>query len=242
LLQKPELDWVPVGSTVSPAVAADARVAPAPSPSGTVTFLFTDLEGSTRLWEQHGEAMRAALVRHDAALTDAVAAANGVVVKHTGDGIMAAFASAHDAVRAAIAAQHALAAHTDVPIAARMGIHTGVIEPQGNDYFGPILNRAARVMAIGHGGQVLVSQATEQLVRDALDDDIVLHDLGEHRLRDLLRPERVFQVGASGLPADFPDLRSLDALPGNLPSQLTSFVGRERELAALAEALARRDS
>src|SRR2546423_1391314 len=181
--------------------------------------------------------MRVALARHDGALTHAVESANGVVVKHTGDGIMAAFASAQDAVRAAIAGQHALGAHADVPIAVRMGIHTGVIEPQGGDYFGPTLNRAARVMAIGHGCQVLLTQATEQLVRDSLDEGVALQDLGEHRLRDLSRPERVFQVRAPDLTSEFPPLRSLDVLPGNLPSQLTSFVGRSRELEAIAEAL-----
>ena len=209
-------------------------------PTGTVTFLFTDLEGSTRLWEEHPEAMRDALARHDEILRDAVEKRSGHVVKTTGDGLHAVFAVGADAVVAAIDAQRALVAETwslPEPLRVRMGLHTGAAELRDDDYYGTAVNRAARVSAAGHGGQVLVSHATEELVRDGLGADVTLLDRGEHRLRDLSRPERLHQLSAPGLGDEFPPIRSLDAYPGNLPSQLTSFVGRDRELASLAKAL-----
>jgi predicted ATPase/class 3 adenylate cyclase len=209
-------------------------------PTGTVTFLFTDLEGSTRLWEEHPEAMKAALARHDEILREAVETQGGVVVKTTGDGLHAAFGSAEAALSAAAAAQRALAGERweeTGPLRVRMGIHTGAGELRDGDYFGPALNRAARLTAVAHGGQVLVSLATEELVRDSLNDESGLVELGEHRLRDLSRPERVFQLQAPGLASEFPALQSLDALPGNLPVQLTSFVGRDEELARVAREL-----
>jgi predicted ATPase/class 3 adenylate cyclase len=205
-----------------------------------VTFLFTDLEGSTRLWEEHADAMRDALARHDEILRDAVTTHSGHIVKTTGDGLHAAFATAHDAVRAATEAQRSLN-DTDWGaighLGVRMGVHTGEADVRDGDYYGTAVNRAARVSAAGHGGQVLVSHATEELVRDGLGADVTLLDRGEHRLRDLSRPERLYQLGAPGLRDEFPPIRSLDAYPGNLPSQLTSFVGRDRELASLAKAL-----
>ena len=209
-------------------------------PSGTVTFLFTDLEGSTRLWEQYPEAMRPALERHDALLRDAVEQHGGNVVKTTGDGLHGVFTTTRDALDAALAAQGALAAEPwGLPgeLRVRMGLHTGDAVVRDGDYYGPATNRAARVMAAAHGGQVVVSHATEEIVRDSLPDDVALVDLGEHRLPDLARPERIFQVVAAGLRREFPPLRSLDAMPGNLPSQLTSFVGREVEREAIADAL-----
>ena len=209
-------------------------------PTGTVTFLFTDLESSTRLWEQYGEAMGAALARHDAVLRDAVRASGGYLVKTTGDGVHAAFGTADAALAAAVAGQRALVAEPWAavpPLRVRMGIHTGAAEIRDGDYFGPTLNRAARLGAAAHGGQIVVSAASEELVRDSLPEPVTLRDLGEHRLRDLGRPEHVFQVDVAGLPTDFPPLRSLDAFPGNLPVQLTSFVGRGAELQALSEAL-----
>jgi len=209
-------------------------------PTGTVTFLFTDLEGSTRLWEEHPDAMRDALARHDEILRDAVTTHGGHIVKTTGDGLHAAFATAHDAVRAATDAQRTLST-TDWGaigrLGVRMGVHTGEADVRDGDYYGTAVNRAARVSAAGHGGQVLVSHATEELVRDGLGADVTLLDRGEHRLRDLSRPERLYQLSAPGLGDEFPPIRSLDAYPGNLPSQLTSFVGRDRELASLAKAL-----
>jgi GTP cyclohydrolase II len=210
-------------------------------PSGTVTFLFTDLEVSTRLWEQEPDAMRGALARHDLILRDAVAAHEGHVVKGTGDGIHAAFATADAAVAAAIDAQIALNNEpwaVSEPLRVRTGIHTGVAELRDGDYFGPSVNRAARLMSAAHGGQIVVSLVTEELVRDALPADTELRQLGEHRLRDVGRPEDVFQVCHPRLRADFPPLRSLEHLPGKLPVFLTSFVGRDRELDSVRDALA----
>ena len=203
-------------------------------PSGTVTFLFTDLEGSTRLWEEHPVAMRDALARHDAILRDAVEAHGGYVVKGTGDGFHAAFATADGGVVAAVAAQTALdreAWGVTGPLRVRMGLHTGAASYRDGDYFGAALNRAARLMSVAHGGQIVCSQATVDLARDALPGGVELVDLGEHRLRDLSRPERVFQVSAPTLQGEFPLLVSLDAFPGNLPLQVSSFMGRARELA-----------
>ena len=169
-----------------------------------MTFLFTDLEGSTRLWERHPDAMRDAMARHDAMLRDAVTAHAGYLVKTTGDGIHAAFATAADAVDAAIAGQLAVRDEQWDPIEplrVRMGLHTGVAEVRDGDYYGGTLNRAARLMAIAHGGQIVVSLATTELVRD---DGYELLDLGEHRLRDLGRPEHVFQVVHPALAASSP--------------------------------------
>jgi predicted ATPase/class 3 adenylate cyclase len=209
-------------------------------PTGTVTFLFTDLEGSTRLWDEHPDTMRDALARHDAILRDAVESQHGAIVKSTGDGIHAVFASAHDAVGAAVTAQRALGTESwsvPSPIKVRMGLHTGEAEHRDGDYYGTATNRAARIMSVAHGGQVLVTLSTEELLSDSLPDGVTLRDLGEHRLRDLSRPDRVFQISASGLREDFPPIRSLDAYPGNLPVQLTSFVGRHQELVALGKLL-----
>ena len=203
-------------------------------PSGTVTFLLTDVEGSTALWEEAPEAMRAALARHDALLRAAIVDHGGHVVKTTGDGFHAAFARGPDAAAAALAAQRRLLAEPwgEVgPVRVRMALHTGVTEERDGDYYGPPLNRVARLLATGHGGQVLVSDATAGLVRDALPDGVGLLDLGEHRLKDLTRPERIFQLVAPDLPAGFALLRTLDARPNNLPAHPTALLGRERELA-----------
>jgi predicted ATPase/class 3 adenylate cyclase len=209
-------------------------------PTGTVTFLFTDLEGSTRLWEEHPEAMRAALARHDEILRDAVEKRDGHVVKTTGDGLHAVFALAPDGVVAALDAQRALVAEDwtlPEPLRVRMGLHMGGAELRGGDYYGPAVNRAARVSGAAHGGQIVASAATADLVRDDLGETVELVDLGEHRLRDLGRPERIVQIAHPDLPSDFPPLRSLDAYPGNLPVQLTSFVGRGPELEGIVAAL-----
>jgi predicted ATPase/class 3 adenylate cyclase len=209
-------------------------------PTGTVTFLFTDLEGSTRLWEEHPDAMQGAMARHDEILREVIAGHDGHIVKTTGDGVHAAFASAADGVRAAVAAQLALGGESwrDVDsLRVRMGLHTGPAELRDGDYYGTALNRAARLMSVANGGQIVLSLATEELVRDDLQEDHELMDLGDHRLRDLSRTERVFQVCAPGLPRDFPALRTLDSLPGNLPRQLTSFIGRDEELTRIAKAM-----
>jgi predicted ATPase/class 3 adenylate cyclase len=206
-------------------------------PAGTVTFLFTDLESSTRLWEQHPEAMKGALARHDVILRDAVQGRGGQVVKTTGDGVHAAFGRAEDAVAAAVEAQLALDAESwgeTGPLRVRMGLHTGTAESRDGDYFGPALNRAARLMSAAHPGQMLCSQTTADLVRDSLPLSIGLVELGAHRLQDLARAEILFQVTHDDLPTEFPPLVSQEALPGNLPRQVTSFVGRADELARVA--------
>jgi len=206
-------------------------------PTGTVTFLFTDLAGSTRLWEDFPDAMQPALARHDEIVRKAIEGHGGHVVKTTGDGFHAAFATAPAAAAAALAAQRTLAAEpwpATGPLRVRMGLHTGTGELRDGDYYGTSLNRAARIMAIAHGGQVVCSHATEELLHDQLADGMGLVDLGEHGLRDLARPERVFQLTAPGLDEVFPPLRSLDAFPGNLPLQATSFVGRDEEIADIA--------
>jgi predicted ATPase/class 3 adenylate cyclase len=201
------------------------------APSGTVTFLFTDIEGSTGLWEAAPDAMRAALAWHDSILRDAIEAHGGYVFATGGDGFAAAFARAGDALAAAEKARTALANEqwpAAAPIRVRMALHTGEASERDGNYFGRAVNRAARLMAIGHGGQLLASAATAELLAGA-----ELVDLGEHRLRDLAAPVRVCQVGPEG----FPPLRTLDAFPGNLPLQLSSFVGREREVERVAAAL-----
>jgi predicted ATPase/class 3 adenylate cyclase len=212
-------------------------------PQGTVTFLFTDLEGSTRRWEAHPAQMREALARHDAIVRGAIESHAGVVFSTMGDGMAAAFASARDAVRAVLAAQQGLAAEdwgeVTGPLAARMGLLTDEGVLGGEHYLNQPLNRCARLMAAGHGGQALVSGATELLVSEDLPDGCGLVDLGEHRLRDLARPVRIFQLTGPGLRVEFPPLRTLEAFAGNLPVQLSSFVGRADELAGLAAAMER---
>jgi predicted ATPase/class 3 adenylate cyclase len=205
-----------------------------------VTFLFTDLEASTRLWEEHPEAMRSALARHDEILRDAVESNRGHVVKATGDGLHAVFSVAGDAVAAAVDGQLGLDAEpwaAGPALRVRIGVHTGAAEERGGDYYGPAVNRAARVAAAGHGGQIIVSHATEELVRDVLPAKVGVVDLGEHRLRDLSRPERIFQLTHQELTADFPPLRSLDRYRTNLATQPNVFVGRDEELAHVDEAL-----
>ena len=191
-----------------------------------VTFLFTDVEGSTRRWEADAEGMRAALAAHDEVLHEAIERHGGWLFKHTGDGVCAAFASPRSAVDAAVAAQLQL----ELPV--RMGIATGEAELRGADYFGAVLNRAARLMAAGHGGQILMADSTAGLL-----SGVDLVDLGPRRLRDLPTAVGVFQVRAAGLQADFPALRALDASPGNLRAATTSFIGRESEVAELQAAV-----
>ena len=205
-------------------------------PTGTVTFLFTDIQGSTKLWEQHPNAMRPALARHDHLLHQAITDNNGYVFKTVGDAFCAAFATAPDAVQAALSAQQAIEAQgwdLPAPLLVRMALHTGAAEERGGDYFGPPLNRVARLMTVGHGGQTLLSLAAQELTRDALPASATLLDLGPHRLKDLGRPETVFQLLHPSLPAEFPPLNSLDNpdLPNNLPQQVTSFIGRETQVA-----------
>lgn len=213
-------------------------------PTGTVTFLFTDIEGSTKLWEQYPEAMRPALARHDAILRAAVETHHGYTVKMLGDGIHAAFACASDALAAALAAQRALSAELwgeMGPLRVRIALHLGAVEGRDGDYFGPPVNRAARLLSTGHGGQVLLSLATQESVRDGLPPGVGLRDLGTHRLKDLAQPEHIFQLVAPDLPADFPPLTTLDARLNNLPVQPTPLIGREKQVAAVQKMLRRDD-
>ena len=215
-----------------------------PLPSGTVTFLFTDIEGSTQRWEQHPQRMRAALARHDAILHTAIAAHGGAVFKTAGDGFQAAFATAPDALAAALAAQRALATLDWGPLGTlrvRMALHAGMAEERDGDYFGPPLNRLARLLAAGHGGQILLSRAAMELVRDGLPAGLALRDLGTHRLKDLSQPEHMFQLVAPGLPADFPPLKTLDRHLGGLPAQPSPFLGRDTERMLLRVLLRRAD-
>jgi predicted ATPase/class 3 adenylate cyclase len=209
-------------------------------PSGTVTFLFTDIVGSTGRWERDRQAMAATLAQHDSFLSTAVLEAGGLVVKHTGDGMLAVFVSAAAAVVAAVDAQRRLATGpwpTD-PVTVRMGLHSGeAVEAEG-DYFGPTLNRAARVMAAGWGGQVLCTQATVELARDRVAEGIGFQSLGEHRLRDMSQPIALWQVTHPELADRFPPPRSLEHAVGNLPTMLSHFVGRAGEVRQLRHALA----
>ena len=195
-------------------------------PSGVVTFLFTDIEGSTRRWESDADGMRVALAAHDKALRSAIEAYEGFLFSHTGDGVAAAFASPKSAVDAAVAAQRVL----ELPV--RMGIATGEAELRNSDYFGTVLNRAARVMAAGHGGQVLVADSTAVLL-----SGVELQDLGQRRLRDVPTPIIVFQLKAPGLRTDFPPLRTLESSPGNLRRVKSNLVGRDAEIGKVETAL-----
>ena len=216
-----------------PGARAKAKKAE-PLPSGTVTFLFTDIEGSTQRWDAHRDAMRTAVARHDALLRAVCERHGGVVFKTVGDAFCVAFRRPQDALEAALDVQHVLHAEDFSSVgglAVRMALHTGAADERDGDYFGQPVNRVARLLAIGHGGQVLVSGTTANLLQGVLPKQASLRDLGEHTLRDLSRPEQVYQLIAPGLQEAYPPLRSLDVLPNNLPSQPTSFVGRAEELA-----------
>jgi predicted ATPase/class 3 adenylate cyclase len=211
-------------------------------PTGTVTFLFTDIEGSTKLWERDTEAMQDALTRHDAILHGVINEHDGYVFKTVGDAFCCAFSRATDALEASLEAQRALLTEEGWPeeagpLRVRMALHAGATEEKDGDYFGPPVNRVARLLSAAHGGQVLLSLATQELVRDQLPPDLELQDLGVRRLKDLFGPERVFQLMAPGLPAEFPPLRTLEGRPNNLPLQPTPLVGREGEVAEVAERL-----
>jgi predicted ATPase/class 3 adenylate cyclase len=213
-------------------------------PRGTVTFLFTDIEGSTALWERDRAAMAQAVARHLALLRAAVEAHDGVLFKVVGDGAQIAFPNAPAALAAAIEAQQALLAESGRagigPLRVRMALHAGEATPDATgDYLAAPLNRLSRLLAASHGGQILLSQAVQQLTRGALPEGADLRDLGEHRLRDLLEPERVYQLQHPDLPAEYPPLRSLDTRAQNLPLQPTPFVGREQEVEAIVDLVRR---
>jgi class 3 adenylate cyclase len=194
-------------------------------PTGTVTFLFTDIEGSTQLWERFPDQARAALTRHDQIIEAIVGRHGGRIVRPRGEGDsrFAVFSRATDAVAAAAAMQRTL--HTEswptpISLRVRVALHTVEADLRDGDYYGSAVNRCARLRALAYGGQALVSAATQELVSESLPEGVTLRDLGEHRLKDLQRPERIFQVVAPGVPDDFPPLKSLDSMPNNLPVQL----------------------
>jgi predicted ATPase/class 3 adenylate cyclase len=206
--------------------------------------LFTDIEGSTKLWEHDAQAMQAALARHDEILRDAIEERGGYVFKTIGDAFCAAFPTAPEALEAALESQRGLVSSEGEqigPLRVRMALHTGAAEERDGDYFGPPVNRVARLLSAAHGGQVLLSLATQELVRDASPVDARLEDLGERRLKDLFRPERVFQITTPDLPSEFPPLRTLESLRNNLPLQPTPLVGREREVEEVCERLRQED-
>jgi predicted ATPase/class 3 adenylate cyclase len=207
-------------------------------PSGTVTFLFTDIEGSTRLWQEQPEAMAISHPRHDELLREAIESNHGYIFQIVGDSFSAAFHNAIDGLRAVLSAQHGLQTETwgeTGAIRVRMGLHTGTAEalPDGKYEGYATLASTQRMMSAAYGGQTLITQATYELLQNALPDDVILHDMGEHRLKDLRAPLRLYQVNVPDLPQDFPAIKSLDTQPNNLPAQLTSFIGREKEISEI---------
>ena len=211
-------------------------------PAGTATFLFTDIEGSTQLWEKYPDEMKAALAAHDLILKEAIQSNHGHIIKTTGDGVHAVFEKAVDGVQSAIVIQRALQTshffgNTEFRLRVRMGLHTGEAELRDGDYYGQSLNRAARIMSAGHGGQILVSEVTARVAAEHLPAEIHLRDLGEYYLKGLLQPEKIHQLGAPDLQSEFPALNSVPTAINNLPAQLTSFIGRERELVETREKL-----
>jgi predicted ATPase/class 3 adenylate cyclase len=215
----------------------DAQKLMAVLPTGTVTFLFTDIEGSTKLWEKSPRGMQVALARHDGLLWEAIEEHGGFVFKTVGDAFCAVFPTALGALESALAAQRTLLSEAwgdEIgALSARMALHTGAAHERDGDYFGPPVNRVARLLSAGHGGQVLLSSSTQELVRDHLPPQTHLRDLGERRLKDLSRPERIFQLTAPDLPSEFPPLRTLETHTNNLPLQATPLIGREREVEAV---------
>jgi class 3 adenylate cyclase len=237
-----------VGATVSVGASGPSPAGPGVPdavelPAGTVTFLLTDIEGSTRLWESEPEAMEVALQRHDRLLAEVVESHGGTVVTSRGEGdsVFAVFASAASAVEAAGMCQLRLKSEvwpTGGGLRVRMGLHTGEVRVRGGDHvdYTPI-NRCARVRAAPHGGQVLLTKTTRDLVAASLSGGFALKELGEFRLRDLADPELIFQLTHADLPADFPPIHTVAERTGNLPFQVSSFIGRARELAQVAAVL-----
>ena len=202
-------------------------------PSGTVTFFFSDIEGSTRLIQELGPDYPAALLAHHTIQREALAAHGGQELRTEGDSFFIVFGSALDACAGAAAVQQMLLAHAwprDSKVRVRVGLHTGEAVLVGNEYLGLEVHRAARIAGAAHGGQVLLSETTRALVEHSLPSELSIKDLGVHRLKDLARPERLFQLSAGGLPAEFPPLRTLETTPNNLPMQLTSFIGRDDQV------------
>jgi predicted ATPase/class 3 adenylate cyclase len=246
----PALPAIPAAHAADRPVAPRSVGQPRAWPEGLVTFLFTDIEGSTRLWEQHPRAMPQALARHDLILRESIECQGGVVFRTAGDAFCAAFARTLDAVQAALAAQRAL--HREpwgalelpqgdrpegMSLRVRMALHTDTAEIYDGDYHGLPLSRVARLLSAGHGGQTLLSRAARDFVAEHLPPEVGLRDLGSHRLKDLSRPEQIFQLMAADLPLTFPPLTTLDIGPGNLPTPPQSLIGRDTELAHISRQL-----
>jgi class 3 adenylate cyclase len=216
---------------VEPAVMADVPELP----SGIITYLFTDVEGSTRLWQQHPNEMSKIMAHHDALLGSIVERHSGVVIKSRGEGdsIFSVFVRASDSVAAALEIQRALISEKwsgDISVRVRVSLNTGEAELRDNDYYGTAVNRCARLRAIAHGGQVVLSMSTAELVWDTLPEGVSLRDLGSHHLKDLPGMEQVFQLLHPELPSEFPPLNSPNSFRNNLPVQVTSFIGRDDEI------------
>lgn len=202
-------------------------------PTGTVTFLFTDIEGSTKLWERYPEGMKQSLAKHDALLRRTIEDQGGYVFKTVGDEFCCAFGTAPDALSAAMEVQRSLPAEKwgeTGPLKVRVALHTGAAEEREGDYFGSPVNRVARLLSAGHGGQVLLSHTTFDLVRDEFAEGTRLVELGEHCLQDLSRPEGICQLTAPGLDGEFASFETLDNWPNNLPLQPTAYIGRQKRL------------
>ena len=220
---------------------ADPSVASAGErlPTGTVTFFFSDIVDSTPLWERYPEEMKTALAKHDAILKETIASNHGQIIKSTGDGVHSVFATAIDAIHAAIETQRAIRESTaffenlGLSLSIRIGMHTGEAELRDGDYYGQALNRSQRIMSIAHGGQILVSDTTAQVAREHLPKGVSLLNLGEHHLRGLLQSEQIFQLIVPDLEQAFPPLKSVPTKTNNLPTQVTSFIGREKEKAEI---------
>ncbi|HET6770917.1 MAG TPA: adenylate/guanylate cyclase domain-containing protein, partial [Actinomycetota bacterium] len=207
-------------------------------PTGTVTFLFSDIEGSTKLLQKLEDSYLDLLADHARIFRSAIGEAGGIEVSTEGDSFFVVFPSPAAAVEAAARIQRLLTEASFLePVRVRMGLHTGEGRLGGENYIGIDVNRAARIAAAGHGGQVLVSDTTRSLVEHSLPDGVTVLDLGEHRLKDLAHPEHLYQLVVEGLQIEFPPPRTLDARPNNLPIQITSFIGREKELAKVKSLL-----
>ncbi len=202
-----------------------------------VTFLFTDIEGSTRRWEDEAETMAGLVQDHDELFRDSIARHRGQLVKQTGDGVFAVFKNPLSALETAVETQRVFVNHDEGALRVRMGLHSGIAVPRGEDFFGNEVNRAARLMGVAHGGQIVVSATTAALLGDDLPEGVAFKELGTHRLRDLSEPIDVLQILAESFVSEFPPLNSLDGYPNNLPADVSSFIGRSEDISSIGDLL-----